>query len=63
LITDIIMAKKNTRYPRGLRRRSETFPDGSRLIVRGGGYQIIEASPKYNKGKPKPRTTAPCKQG
>ena len=39
---------KTISYNTSRRTRRETFPDGSQLIRRaGGGYEIIEARPKY----------------
>ena len=39
---------KATQYNTSRRTRRETFPDGSQLIRRaGGGYEIIEARPRY----------------
>ena len=45
---------KATDYKTNCRTRRETFPDGSQLVRRaGGGYEIIEARPKYVIGSPK----------
>ena len=39
---------KAIQYKASRRTRRETFPDGSQLVRRpGGGYEIIEARPKY----------------
>ena len=52
---------KATQYNTSHRTRRETFPDGSQLVRRpGGGYEIIEARPKYGVGKP--RLTRESKQ-
>ena len=45
---------KTIEYKTSRRTRRETFPDGSQLVRRaGGGYEIIEARPKYVIGTPK----------
>ena len=48
---------KATQYNTSHGTRRETFPDGSQLVRRaGGGYEIIEAQPKYGVGTPKAPT-------
>ena len=48
---------KTIDYNTSRRTRRETFPDGSQLVRRpGGGYEIIEAQPKYGVGTPKAPT-------
>ena len=49
---------KAIQYKTSRRTRRETFPDGSQLFHRpGGGYEIIEARPKYGLGTAKAPTT------
>ena len=38
---------KTKQYPQSPRQWSKTFPDGSKLIRRNGGYEIMEARPQY----------------
>ncbi len=54
---------KTINYNTNRRTRRETFPDGSQLVRRpGGGYEIIEAQPRYGVPMPPiPRKAQPKK--